>query len=99
MSRAGAFCARHRAKNFTCLSKVPRTTPNKAQSPRTPSLQMEAQRLNDLLRPEELELGFRPNWLIQNLWRVKNQAHIIRLLKGRVTAQGRRKGPAGAGNL
>lgn len=93
MRRAGVLRPRRRAENVTCLSKVPRTTPNKAQSLRTPILQMEAQRLNDLLRSEELELGFKPNWLIQNLWPVKNQAHVIRLLKGHVTAQGRRKGP------
>ena len=54
---------------------------------------MEAQRLNDLLRSEELELGFRPNWLIQDLWRVKNQAHVIRLLKGLVTARAEEKAP------
>ena len=99
MRRAGVLRPRHRAENGTCLSKVPWTTPNKAQSLRTPILQMEAQRLNDLLRSEELELGFKPNWLIQNLWPVKSQAHVIRLLKGHVTAQGRRKGPEGAGSL
>lgn len=38
-------------------------------------------------------------WDVQHCWQVKTQAHVIRLLKGRVTAQGRRKGPAGAGNL
>ena len=54
---------------------------------------MEAQRLNDLLRSEELELGFRPTWLIQDLWRVKNQAHVIRLLKGLVTARAEEKAP------